>query len=285
MRLLSNKDSPLFNNLTDNQVLFIKDFFHPTQTPLRDFNFKDFSAKIPDVLNNKIRRAIKPLRTDVVDAKLTPKGDFEGTSYLSEEYQDTGVGFDLDTLKEYTGSSMYNSFQEGLPTRNELISSDKLASTHYFYKMEETLDDLMGSQFKNKAQVLRSMKRLNEILITINNRFFPVSSEFLPGKKRVLTTGTYKVNNMKKDLENHLYRLVKNYNMPVDKARDIVNTSLKNSLLSAYYDRMNRASMLPKDFQRLFGNEGLNVLEELTKQLKQLDNMFPTPNIYKIFKS
>ena len=70
MRLLSNKDSPLFNNLTDNQVLFIKDFFHPTQTPLRDkFSFQ-FSTQIPDVLNNKIRKAIKPLRTDVIDSNL-----------------------------------------------------------------------------------------------------------------------------------------------------------------------------------------------------------------------
>ena len=112
----------------------------------------------------------------------------------------------------------------------------------------------------------------------------------LIGKNQIITFTTKKgkevtynhdvvYNIMKKDLENHLYRLVKNYNMPVDKARDIVNTSLKNSLLSAYYDRMNRASMLPKDFQRLFGNEGLNVLEELTKQLKQLDNMFPTEGL------
>lgn len=35
MGLQSFGDNPLFNNLTDNQVLFIKDFYNPKQTMLK----------------------------------------------------------------------------------------------------------------------------------------------------------------------------------------------------------------------------------------------------------
>tara|TARA_A100001201_G_scaffold42855_1_gene43567 strand:- start:1493 stop:4954 length:3462 start_codon:yes stop_codon:yes gene_type:complete len=264
MRLLSDKDSPLFNNLTDNQVLFIKDFFHPTQTPLRDkFSFQ-FSTQVPDVLNNKIRKAIKPLRTDVIDSNL--------------KNVDEAEEFDLDTLQEYTGTNMYHSFQEGLPTRKELINYDKLSESQYFYEMEKKLDNLISIPSKNKASVFRSVKLLNEVLDTINNNFFPVKGEGM--KKEIYYADLYrKARGIQNLLENHLFRLVKNFNMPIDKARDKVNTSFKNSLLYSYYNRMNVSDTVPEDFQKTFGTEGSDVLKKLTEQFKKLDNMFPTEGL------
>ena len=264
MRLLSDKDSPLFNNLTDNQVLFIKDFFHPTQTPLRDkFSFK-FSTQIPDVLNNKIRKAIKPLRKDVIDSNL--------------KNVDEAEEFDLDTLQEYTGTNMYHSFQEGLPTRKELINFDKLSESEYFYEMEQKLDNLISIPSKNKASVFRSVKLLNEVLDTINNNFFPVKGEEM--KKEIYYADLYrKARGIQNLLENHLFRLVKNFNMPIDKARDKVNTSFKDSLLYSYYNRMNVSDTVPEDFQKTFGTEGSDVLKKLTEQFKKLDNMFPTEGL------
>tara|TARA_R100001594_G_scaffold95487_2_gene129812 strand:+ start:4883 stop:8359 length:3477 start_codon:yes stop_codon:yes gene_type:complete len=271
MRLLSNKDSPLFNNLTDNQVLFIKDFFHPTQTPLRNTMTFQFSTQIPDVLNNKIRRAIKPLRTDVIDSNLKNVDEAEGLGFDYSE-------FDLDTLQEYTGTSMYHSFQEGLPTRKELINFDKLSESQYFYEMEKKLDNLISIPSKNKASVFRSVKLLNEVLDTINNNFFPVKGEGM--KKDTYYADLYrKARGIQNLLENHLFRLVKNFNIPIDKARDKVNTSFKDSLLYSYYNRMNVSDTVPEDFQKTFGTEGLDVLKKLTEQFKKLDNMFPTEGL------
>ena len=83
---------------------------------------------------------------------------------------------------------------------------------------------------------------------------------------------------IKAKLEEHLYRLVKK-NIPIDKARDMVNTSFKNALLSSYYDRMNNADMLPEDFQKLFGTTGSETIKNLTKQFKELDNIYPTEGL------
>ena len=80
---------------------------------------------------------------------------------------------DLDFLQEFSGTNMYHSFQEGLPTRKELINFDKLSESEYFYEMEQKLDNLISIPSKNKASVFRSVKLLNEVLDTINNNFFP----------------------------------------------------------------------------------------------------------------
>tara|TARA_R100001224_G_scaffold45315_2_gene26113 strand:+ start:20 stop:3490 length:3471 start_codon:yes stop_codon:yes gene_type:complete len=263
MRSLSNKDSPLFNNLTDNQVLFIKDFFHPTQTPLRNKMTFQFSTQIPDVLNNKIRRAIKPLRTDVIDDNLKDI-NFEG-------------------LQEYTGTSMYNSFQEGLPTRRELTSLDKLNVYQNFFDMQDRLNNLISVPTRNKAVMLRVTKILNEVLNSINNNFsFKYDSvRELNSKLSALRIENMqpKITRMRSALEDYLYKLVKFHNIPIDKARDMVNNSLKDSIISAYYDRMNIADMAPEDFQKTFGTEGSNAFKELTKQFKKLDSIFPTEGL------
>ena len=263
MRSLSNKDSPLFNNLTDNQVLFIKDFFHPTQTPLKNKMTFQFSTQIPDVLNNKIRRAIKPLRTDVIDDNLKDI-NFEG-------------------LQEYTGTSMYNSMQEGLPTRRELTSLDKLNVYQNFFDMQDRLNNLISVPTKNKAAILRATKILNEVLNSINNNFsFKYDSvRELNSKLSALRIENMqpKITRMRSALEDYLYKLVKFHNIPIDKARDMVNNSLKDSIISAYYDRMNIADMAPEDFQKTFGTEGSNAFKELTKQFKKLDSIFPTEGL------
>jgi len=199
--LKSLGDNPLFNNLTDNQVLFIKDFYNPQQTMLnKEFfggpalNTKSnffYSSGIPDVLNTKISRATKPLRTDVVHDIL-------------KDVDDVG-------LKEYTGTNMYHTFKEGLPTTKELTNPDKLPIPHYFYDIENRINNLIPEFTPtNKASVLRSMKLLNEILSTINNKFFPIKGERVPDSDVKLIP---KVRGIQNSLENHLFRLVKNYNL------------------------------------------------------------------------
>jgi hypothetical protein len=99
-------------------------------------------------------------------------------------------------------------------------------------------------------------------------------------KKEIYYADLYrKARGIQNLLENHLFRLVKNFNMPIDKARDKVNTSFKDSLLYSYYNRMNVTDMVPEDFQKTFGTKGSDVLKKLTEQFKKLDNMFPTEGL------
>ena len=99
-------------------------------------------------------------------------------------------------------------------------------------------------------------------------------------KKEIYYADLYrKARGIQNLLENHLFRLVKNFNMPIDKARDKVNTSFKDSLLYSYYNRMNVSNTVPEDFQKTFGTEGSDVLKKLTEQFKKLDNMFPTEGL------
>ena len=262
MGLQSFGDNPLFNNLTDNQVLFIKDFYNPKQTMLKTeyfggpaLNVKSnffYSSGIPDILTTKIRKTLKPLRTDVADAVLnTSIKNLKG-----EELK--------DDLLEYSGTSMYQTIQEGLPTNKELVERDKFPTTDYFYNTVENIDSLISFREKSKAAVFRSVKKLNKLLEMFNKGFQTASSK--------------KEFEIKNKLEEHLYRLVKK-NIPIDKARDMVNTSFKDSLLYSYYDRMNNASMLPEDFQKLFGTTGSETIKNLTKQFKELDNIYPTKGL------
>ena len=262
MGLQSFGDNPLFNNLTDNQVLFIKDFYNPKQTMLKTeyfggpaLNTKSnffYSSGIPDILTTKIRKTLKPLRTDVADAILnTSIKNLKG-----EELE--------DDLLEYSGTSMYQTIQEGLPTNKELVERDKFPTSNYFYNTVENIDGLISVPEKNKAAVFRSIKKLNKLLDMFNTGFQTQSSK--------------KEFEIKNKLEEHLYRLVRK-NIPIDKARDMVNTSFKNAILSSYYDRMNNADMLPEDFQKLFGTTGSETITSLAKKFKRLDNVYPTEGL------
>ena len=262
MGLQSYGDNPLFNNLTNEQVLFIRDFYRGEQGVLRKRyagvdNISSFS--IPDILNTKIRRTLKPLRADVADGILN-----KHIKNLKGKELD-------DELLEYSGTSLYRNTERSMPTREETTEGfHRLRTDHYFNKITNQLDSLISVPEKNSKSVFRSLKRLNSLLELFNGGFQKSVPDNFPELGNPFEkASSSKIRDIEDALEAHLYRLVKHANVPLDKARDIVNTEFKNSLLSAYYDRMNIASVKPNDLANL---------KELAKEFKKLDTIYPTTN-------
>jgi len=301
-KIFNFMNNPNLNNITDKKLIFLKDFYD--QHVFKNRGTLDLNAtNIFDKLDLNMSKAFKSVRTTIGSKNVYENS--LGNTILDETNDDVIQ----DSIREYSGTGMYESNDVGFPTKDELnqLPEDTIGRLTNLENLYIDIKRALPSIKYYGSGSGYGRARRRDLITTDNNDFQSdkllsflkyFNARTKPNLKEGQISGIFvapkDLNKYDFDFENtrlsgdSIYsinaqlkkaymNLVRYKGMPIEKARDLVNQEFKKAVNASYLSRLNTYTTVFS--QSINKNTIKQMQEKYLKQAKLLDVSLPTSGV------